>query len=153
MRSKLSLFGLVLILLSVNLAILARERRLAHSRTAILQLAPADPRSLMQGDYMDLRYALASQAKQSWPQEGTSYLTLDSRQVGTALTLSSSPGSLPLRYRMRDGRALFGAESYFFQEGQGAWFSQARYGELKVDEQGYATLIALLDKDLHPIRP
>ncbi|MBS0976300.1 GDYXXLXY domain-containing protein, partial [Serratia rubidaea] len=47
-------------LLLVNLSIYQKEQQLRQGRVAILQLAPVDPRSLMQGDYMALDYALAA---------------------------------------------------------------------------------------------
>lgn len=65
MRSKLSLAGLLLVLLAVNLMVLNKESSLAQGRTVFLELAPVDPRSLMQGDYMVLRYALADQVPQA----------------------------------------------------------------------------------------
>src|SRR5690606_10833586 len=50
------LAGLLLILAVVNVGIWQRERILATGRTVVLALAPVDPRSLMQGDYMALRF-------------------------------------------------------------------------------------------------
>jgi uncharacterized membrane protein/uncharacterized membrane-anchored protein len=53
--------GLMLILLVVNLGIAHRERILASGARVVLALAPVDPRSLMQGDYMALRFEVAEQ--------------------------------------------------------------------------------------------
>ena len=44
------------ILVAVNYAIWQKEQLLTHGKTVILALAPVDPRSLMQGDYMRLRF-------------------------------------------------------------------------------------------------
>src|SRR5690554_8020869 len=52
--------ALVLILALVNWSIWSKERHLAEGEVLFLELAPVDPRSLLQGDYMALRFALAS---------------------------------------------------------------------------------------------
>jgi uncharacterized membrane-anchored protein len=153
MRSKLSVAGMLLVLLAVNAMIARKESALARGRTVILELAPVDPRSLMQGDYMALRYALAEKVAQGEKSSGTVYLTLDSRNVATSLSSVEGPGLVPLQFRRHDGRVLFDTESYFFQEGQGHFFQGAKYGELKVDEHGTPMLVGLLGPDLQPINP
>lgn len=50
--------GLLLALVVANLGIRGHERTLSEGRVVLLELAPADPRSLMQGDYMVLRFAV-----------------------------------------------------------------------------------------------
>lgn len=50
--------GLLLALVVANLAIRGHERTLSEGRVVLLELAPVDPRSLMQGDYMVLRFAV-----------------------------------------------------------------------------------------------
>ena len=51
-RSILLWAGLLMVLVVVNHGILRRERMLSAGRIVLLELAPADPRSLMQGDSM-----------------------------------------------------------------------------------------------------
>ena len=58
MRKWLILLCAPLILAVVNLAIWQNERLIKQGETLLLELAPVDPRSLMQGDYMALSYAL-----------------------------------------------------------------------------------------------
>src|SRR3546814_7520410 len=48
-----------LVLGAVNLQVLQKQRVLDDGRTVLLALRPVDPRSLIQGDYMVLRYAEA----------------------------------------------------------------------------------------------
>jgi uncharacterized membrane-anchored protein len=50
--------GLLLALVVANLGIRGHERTLTEGRVVLLELAPVDPRSLMQGDYMVLRFAV-----------------------------------------------------------------------------------------------
>lgn len=102
---------------------------------------------------MTLRYALSSGIQAGPNDRGLAYLTLDSRGVATAVSTTAAPGLVPLRYRWHQGWVVFGAESYFFQEGQGELFGSARYGELRVDEKGTPILVALLDGELRPIEP
>ncbi len=56
------LLVLIAVILAVmNTAIWQKEQILAEGETVYLKLAPVDPRSLMQGDYMRLRYAIDNQ--------------------------------------------------------------------------------------------
>ena len=50
------LVGLAAVLAVANYAIVDKERVIAHGRTVYVALAPVDPRSLMQGDYMALNF-------------------------------------------------------------------------------------------------
>src|SRR5687768_15580308 len=59
MKTALVLGGLLLVLLVPNLAIVQKERLLKEGKVMLLELAPVDPRSLIQGDYMRLDYAVA----------------------------------------------------------------------------------------------
>lgn len=56
-RSILLWGGLLLALAVANHGIVQRERILTDGRVLLLELAPVDPRSLMQGDYMALEFA------------------------------------------------------------------------------------------------
>jgi uncharacterized membrane-anchored protein len=58
MRSRVILLAGILILVVVNYGIYEKERLLANGRLVLLELAPVDPRSLMQGDYLALRFRL-----------------------------------------------------------------------------------------------
>ena len=60
MTKPLLLGGLVVILAAANWAIASRERLISSGEVVYLELAPVDPRSLMQGDYMSLRYRSTS---------------------------------------------------------------------------------------------
>ena len=50
---------LAVVLILANWSIVGKERVLANGEIMLLDLAPRDPRSLLQGDYMVLRYSLA----------------------------------------------------------------------------------------------
>lgn len=143
------------ILLAVNLTIQQKETLLAEGRTVLLELAPVDPRSLMQGDYMRLRFAVSRELKRpDYNSAGEGYLRvkLDKNQVGHFLSQHSQPGSttadsLYLKYRYRSGRIKFATNAFFFEEGTANQYEQARYGEFKVAENGELLLHSLRDEE------
>ena len=62
MRKAIVLIAGLLILAGVTAAISSKEQLLVTGRVVFLELAPVDPRSLMQGDYMALRFKAANDA-------------------------------------------------------------------------------------------
>ena len=52
--------NLILLLGYFNWSVYQKEQTLKDGQLVLLQLAPVDPRSLMQGDYMRLNYKEAS---------------------------------------------------------------------------------------------
>lgn len=157
-RKALILPGLMLALALPGYAVMQKERLLASGDTVLLELAPVDPRSLIQGDYMRLNYAItrtiAEQA--SWPRDGAIVVTLDPAGVATFVRRDDSsplqPGEHRLRYRRRDGRVRVGTDAFFFQEGDAPRYARARYGELKVDADGGSVLVGMRDSIAAAIR-
>lgn len=142
--------------------IVQKEHLLTTGRVVLLRLAPVDPRSLMQGDYMALRYALgdalfeADGERLDGPNVPTCVVVaLDAEGVATYRRLDDG-GALAadeqrVRFRARGGAVTFGAEAYFFEEGRGEYFATARYGELRVADDGVALLAGLRDSDRNPL--
>jgi uncharacterized membrane-anchored protein len=148
MRRTLVIFGgLAVVLAGMLFSIAQKERVLAQGRVVLLELAPVDPRSLMQGDYMQLDYALGRLPREGWPADGHLVLMQAEddvarfvrRHEGEAL----QPGEFLLRYRIRERRLRLGAESFFFQEGQAERYARVRYGELRVAHSGDSVLVGL----------
>lgn len=152
--------GALLVLGAVNFAIVGKEHIKRDGEVAYLALAPVDPRSLMQGDYMALRFALvreleSADAKTGGPQhEGETRfarVALDAQRVAR-LAGSDAPAPLRLRYRIRDGRVWLGTNAFFFEEGAAERFAGARYGEFRVDRaSGEAVLVGLRDAEFRPM--
>ena len=145
----------LLVLVAVNLLIVKKEETLANGRTMLLRLVPVDPRSLIQGDYMVLRYAIARNISEAQLQDkGHIVVSLDENHVAKFVRVhkgeSLQAGEHLLFYRNRGGVRL-GAESFMFQEGDAELYSEARYGELKVDESGASVLVGLRGKDFIPL--
>ncbi|MCP5349035.1 MAG: GDYXXLXY domain-containing protein [Gammaproteobacteria bacterium] len=149
----------VLILLACNYSIVSKEQILERGRTVYLELAPRDPRSLLQGDYMSLFFQLArdigNSGMVSRPENGLVVVALDDRGIGsfqdfyTGQTLPDN--QLVMQYRIRDGLVKFATNAFFFQEGQVSKYNAAKYGEFRVDGQGELLLVAHRDEDLNTL--
>lgn len=158
MRKVIALLAGLAVLAFVNISIHQRETLLTEGKVVLLELAPVDPRSLMQGDYMALDFAAARVLRDQYeqgklPQDGRIVLRLDSRGVGTFHRIDQDgtplvPNEMVLRYRVRDRQPRFGTNAFFFQEGTAARYSTARYGEFRVAADGEAILTGLRGADL-----
>jgi uncharacterized membrane-anchored protein len=143
------ILGVALVLGAVNWSIYSKERIKTHGERIFLALAPVDPRSLMQGDYMALRFDLAQRITAT--ASGSAPLSVDTRGVAT-LDLSPNPDDLRIRYRLRNGQIWLGTNAYFFEEGAGDRYNGARYGEFRIDRvSGEAVLVGLADENLKPL--
>lgn len=156
----LIIVNLLLLLGYFNWSVFKKEQTLKDGQLVLLELAPVDPRSLMQGDYMRLNYKeSASDLKdEKTTSRGYAILSTDSNQVGKIIRLQESlepanDGELIVKYKLINGRLVLGAESFFFEEGQDTLYQRAKYGGLKVDGKGKSLLVGLYDGDLELIRP
>lgn len=163
MKRRLTVWaGLALALIVAGWSVWSNERILADGRVVLLELAPVDPRSLMQGDYMALNYALANDLRHLRTagqdddgdprQDGYAVVRLDAQR--RAQLVRAQPAAEPLgadeialRYRVRGGQFRVATNAFFFQEGRAEAFGAARYGELRVGANGEPRLTALLDAD------
>ena len=159
MRKGLAVAAGLLILIGVNWTIVQRERLLADGRPVLLELAPVDPRSLMQGDYMALRYRLAAEAFAGVDLQtaGDGYLLValdEHHRAAFKRLLKADDGfqtaadEIKLRYRLRAGVVRFATNAFFFQEGTAAAYAKARFGEFRVADSGEMILIGLRDENL-----
>ncbi len=156
MRSVLLIVTTFLLLAAVNFNIYQREQLLSSGPVVFLELAPVDPRSLMQGDYMALRFKVATQAFTSKNlktlNDGYLVVTLDERNVASFNRFSDSvklsDNEVLLRYRIRDGKSKFATNAFFFQEGHAKDYEDARFGEFRVSSDGDAILTRMRDEDL-----
>lgn len=158
-KNAIILLNLLLLLAFVNWSIASKEKTLSSGQLVLLPLAPVDPRSLMQGDYMQLRYSIAdSLSTENSPVRGLCVVTLDEHQVGVNTRLYSNKMPLAknevlIKYFQNGWQFNIGAESYFFEEGKGEKFVAARYGGIRVDADGNSVLQGLYDSAYHQILP
>ena len=136
------------------------EQTLKEGQLVLLQLAPVDPRSLMQGDYMRLNYKEANSEliNRQEAKRGYAVLKLDKNHVGEIIRLQESlepvnENEIVLKYKTINGRLFLGAESFFFEEGQDSVYNRAAYGGLRVDNKGQSLLVGLYDGDFRQIKP
>jgi len=161
MRKAFVIVAGVLLLAAVNWGIYSRERLLASGRVVMLELAPVDPRSLMQGDYMALRFDAANAAfgrargRSDESADGRLVVVVDERGVGTYARLDDGTAlagnEARIRYRIRNGQPKLATNAYFFTEGQGNAYAKARYGEFRIAPDGEAILTRLRDEALSPL--
>lgn len=160
MKLRILILWLVTVvgLLYVNYGIYGKEQLIQNGEPILLELAPVDPRSLIQGDYMDLRYAITTDLEsQEIPRRGQLVITLDDNNVASLVRIDDgtplAPGERLLNYYHHEWRIDVGAPSYFFQESTADRYTDAEYGELRVDEAGSSVLIGLRDEDFQQLGP
>ena len=167
-RRGVILISLLAILGFFNNAIIDRELLLRSGDVVLLELVPADPRSLMQGDYMRLRYAVAQEAAQHRKEHhshalfeenkptGLLVIRLDAKGIARfehfyAGSTALAAGERLLSYRPSpeglEGRVVIEPESFFFQEGNADLYAQARYGIMRVGQNGDHLLVGLADEE------
>lgn len=135
-----------------------KEALLQNGRLIYIALAPVDPRSLIQGDYMALNFALPGgrrtiQAGESTPR---AFAGLDARGVATVTRIEPAPaepktGEIMLQMARHSGEWRIGTNAFFFKEGEARRFEGARFGMFRIDDARRAVLIGLADGDLKPL--
>jgi len=171
MNRIIAVIAMIVVLGLVNWSIAGKEKHLAEGKVVYLELAPVDPRSLMQGDYMALRFQIGNQVYNALPKsndrkfwnnradagDGFAIVTLDERKVATFKEIYSDQAlqanELLLRYRVRNGTVKFATNAFFFQEGHADVYNTARFGQFRVDSKGELLLAAMYDKELNKLEP
>ena len=156
MRKWIALLAGIMVLVAVNFSIVQRERLLTEGRVVLLELAPVDPRSLMQGDYMALRFKVATDAflrrTDKLLSDGQIVVALDERGIGSFKRIADGSALADhealLRYRVRNEQVKFATNAFFFQEGHADKYALARYGEFRVAANGEMLLKTLRGADL-----
>jgi uncharacterized membrane-anchored protein len=164
-RILIALATLAIILGLANWDIARKRAVIADGALLLLELRPADPRSLLQGDYMALALVDAAMPDQATikqlPYQGTVILSLDDNRVGRYARLDDgSPlklDELRVKYRRHEewtgARLDYGAQSFFFQEGDAELYQNAKYGVLRVAVDGGTVLTDLADENRQMIKP
>ena len=149
--------ALLIVLAAVNYSIYGKEEIIRSGEVIYLELAPVDPRSLMQGDYMALRFRMTDEitsARSAGTLEDnirTAPLLLDDRRVATLG--SANEAMLRIRFQvLAYGLVWLGTNAYFFAEGTAERYATARFGEFRLDPvSGEAVLVGLRDADLNSL--
>jgi uncharacterized membrane-anchored protein len=148
------LINLIILLGLFNNSILQKEELLTDGQLVLLELAPVDPRSLMQGDYMRLRYAISDNINSdSISKRGFCVVKLEENGIAKKVRIQENKTPINdneflIGYTSKKWSNInIGAESYFFQEGEAEKYENAKYGGIKVDNQGNSLLIGLYDEN------
>lgn len=170
MSKRVRLGGLVCFIATLgiaNFSIWQFEDILENGEKIVLKLAPRDPRSLMQGDYMILNYAILNElnelkieALDDVEKQYIFYLKLNNENGVDQLcgySLSSPPmefspcrENIYLPIKVQRHQIKMAGMDFFFPEGQRAYFEQAEYGEFRF-KNGKLLLLRLLDKGQNPL--
>lgn len=171
MDKIIALVSLIVVLGLVNGSIFKKEDHLANGEIVYLDLAPVDPRSLMQGDYMALRFEISTDIYNALPktdedsrwqhaadaEDGYVIVKRDDRNIAIYKALYTgqplSDDEILLHYRVRNGEVKFATNAFFFQEGNADYYQPARYGQFRVDNTGELLLVGMYDKELKKIEP
>ncbi len=149
------------ILAGINATVWRYEHAMSSGEVVLLRLAPVDPRSLMQGDYMRLNYEIAreltSRDARATQDKGSDTLVirLDAHQVAT-LVADGKPDRLAsderlLQVHQSERQWQIGPDAYFFEEGTAEQYEAARYGEFRLQADGKTLLVGLRDEAYQPI--
>lgn len=152
MRSLLVLVGLVLALGVVGLQVTTGERIRADGEEVLLPLAPRDPRSLVQGDYMRLRWQLERQRVPDGAAPEHAVLVLDADHVGTFARFDDTrlaPDERRIDITVVDHRIDAVPDAWLFQEGHAEVYASARYGVVALTDSGEALLVGLADESFN----
>ncbi len=160
MRKWLIVLGAFLILGVVNFSIWQNEQLIKNGETVLLELAPVDPRSLMQGDYMALRFAMADAIRGKLHNKNESLtgqviVQLDAQRRASLVGLDTQQpledNQLRLQFRLRNGQVKFATNAFFFEEGTANLYESAQYGLFRVSTEGQLMLTHLLDAQLQTL--
>lgn len=154
MRKVIAIAAGILVLGLANWTVFQREGLLADGKVVLLELAPVDPRSLMQGDYMALRFKLVDDAfgrgRSKGAEDGRLVVKPDDKGIARLVRRDGGEplgtGEVLLRYRVRNGEVKFATNAYFFQEGHAQKYARARYGEFRVAPAGDMLLADLVSE-------
>lgn len=141
------------IVLAVNANIWKNEQLIRQGTTIFVELAPVDPRSLMQGDYMTLRFNLPAEIE---PLSAASGFAVAKRaDNGVAIVTHWHDGVSRLRSNevlievvRRGDRNVLVTDAWYFEEGDADRWSSAKYGEFRIDGEGKAILVGLRNQAL-----
>lgn len=152
-RKIILAISVLLVFIAVGTSVKKREDLLNVGETFLFRLAPIDPRSLMQGDYMILDYQITNGTDaKSIPSRGYIVFQADSFNIIKIVRFQKRPEPLSenerrIKYYGHKRNISIGSEAYFFQEGDADVYARARFGGIKVAKNGESILFGLFDEN------
>ena len=144
----------------VNVGIWQKEQLIGNSRSIFVELAPVDPRSIMQGDYMALNFRLPSisDVEAGLPDIDETrkvVATVDERGIAAMPRLHAgealAEGEFLIELVRRERGWTMVSDAWHFKEGEAERWAKARYGEFRVDGTGRALLVGLRGPELQAL--
>lgn len=147
------------VLLVANGAIWQKETLIANGQPVFVELAPVDPRSLMQGDYMQLSFAMAPELDAHINEspngnilavgkiDERGVLTLHRKDDGSAL--AQNERRLRISHNANGARIV--TDAWYFREGEAGRYAGARYGEFRLLDNGRALLVGMRGPNLEKL--
>lgn len=156
--------SLLLTLVAANGSIWQKEQLIQHGQAVFVPLAPADPRSLMQGDYMTLNFLPRFSAnapeldmdreafnfehpRMVFKRDAQGILSAQGPDQGQALAADE----VAIQLVPKNGRWIVVTDAFYFKEGEAERWAAARFGEFRVDASGKALLVGLRGEGLKPL--
>jgi uncharacterized membrane-anchored protein len=155
MRSYIMIALSIFVLGALNYGIYDKQKIKDHGETVLLELAPVDPRSLMQGDYMRLRYAIEraipKEEQKNLPKRGYMIIQPDENNVAQFVRFHGSEQlknqEKLLHFHKKYNSVRIVPDSFLFQEGHAKYYEDAKYGVFKFDNKGNHVLVGLANED------
>lgn len=146
--------NLVAVLAYFTVEIIDKEQLLKNGTQVRLRLAPIDPRSLMQGDYMKLNYDILwycssdsdRYAVVSIPEGDFLRTQFDNEGI------SDNEVAIRVYYNQRR-MATLSSDNYFFEEGSAYQYDDAKFALVVVDKRGDIYIKNLCDSLGNIIEP
>ncbi|XYJ10334.1 GDYXXLXY domain-containing protein [Telluria sp. B2] len=135
------------VLLVANAAIWEKEELIRQGAPVFVELAPVDPRSLMQGDYMELNYAFPLAVDRSADDGANLVVRRAPNGIVTLLRIHKgetlAADEMLIELVRKKGHLTIASDAWYFAEGEAERWSRARYGEFRIDAEGKALLVGL----------
>lgn len=152
--------GALLVLAVANGAIWQKETLIADGSAVYVALAPVDPRSLMQGDFMRLNYQLPIDGRtRAQFTIGAArphvVASRDARGIATLLRMHDdealAANEFLIELTPRSGGWMLVSDAWYFREGEAKRWESAKYGEFRVNPDGRALLVGLRGANLEKL--
>jgi uncharacterized membrane-anchored protein len=153
------LVALVLIIIALNYGIYEKEQIIKYGEPVFLKLMPRDPRSLLQGDYMRLYYAIVGNIPKNQHSIYRGYLVIrtNDNKVAEFVRVYRKQETLVvgeklLRYHNAYYFRRIVPDSFLFQEGHAKYYENAKYGVFKFKGPDKYLLVGLADENMQEIK-
>jgi len=151
----------IMIFVIFNLMIYQKRQLLKSGETIYFSIAPRDPRSILQGDYMAFRYTLETDMKNATDKVpdkiGYIVIAFDDKSVGHFVRFHRgeklAANERLLKYQSLDYGYRIQPSTFFFQEKLQHDFQQAQYAIFHYNGEKNYLLVGLANKDKERIMP